>query len=60
LNIPGKLNPGARPPESESLTFLKEGYEQIDFAFPNADSAIIKPGDKRYKNKVVILQILGS
>ena len=56
----GKLNPNARPPESESLTYLKPGYERIDFAFPNVDSVMIRSDDERYKNKVVILQILGS
>ena len=56
----GSLNENAQPPESESLTYLKEGYERIDFSFPNLDSTIINSDDERYKNKVVILQILGS
>ncbi len=56
----GKRNEKARPPESESLTYLKEGYERIDFAFPNVDSVIVSSGDERYKNKVVVLQILGT
>ena len=43
-----------------SLTFLKEGYEQIDFTFPNLEGEKISLSDKRYQNKVVILQIMGS
>jgi len=56
----GKRNENALPPESESLTYLKEGYDKIDFAFPNIDSVIVRSDDTRFKNTVVVLQILGS
>ena len=31
----GVKNPDAKMPDPESLTFLKEGYERIDFSFPD-------------------------
>lgn len=42
------------------LTYLKEGYSKIAFAFPDKDSTIVSLNDERFKNKVVIVQVLGS
>lgn len=44
-----------------SLTYLKKGYSDISFSFPNAkeSGALSFPGEK-YKNKVVVIQLLGS
>jgi thiol-disulfide isomerase/thioredoxin len=53
-------NEDAKPPESESLMFLKEGYERLDFSFPDADGVVVNSTDAQYENKVVIVQILGS
>lgn len=53
-------NENARPPESESLTFLNEGYERLDFSFPDVDGVKVNSNDEQYKNKVVIVQIMGS
>lgn len=47
-------------PDARDLTFLKEGYGQFDFSFPNLDGKKISLKDARYKNKVVLVQILGS
>lgn len=44
----------------EEMTFLKEGVEKVDFSFPNLDGELISLSDDFYKDKVVILQILGS
>ena len=56
----GIRNANARPPESESLTYLKEGYDRIDFSFPDVNGKVISSRDERFANKVVIIQILGS
>jgi thiol-disulfide isomerase/thioredoxin len=53
-----KENPAL--PNPESLTYLKEGYDRIEFAFPDVDANIIHLSDEKYKNKVVILQIFGT
>ena len=45
---------------ADSLTFLKEGYEGISFSFPNEEGEMISLSDEKYKNKAVIVQIMGS
>ncbi len=50
----------AQLPDAESLTFLKEGYDKIDFNFPDLNQNMITPSDERFKNKVLILQIFGT
>lgn len=44
----------------DSLTFLKKGYENINFSFKNLNGKTISLSDERYKNKVVIIQIMGT
>ena len=50
----------AKLPDAYSLTVLKPGYKKIDFTFPDLDKKPVSLADDQYKNKVVILQILGS
>ena len=47
-------------PSANDLTFLKEGYDRIDFTFPNSSDALVSLNDDRFKNKVVIVQIMGT
>lgn len=47
-------------PSADSLTFLKEGYDRLDFSFPNLAGEKVSLSDPRYQNKVVIVQLLGS
>jgi len=42
------------------LTYLEEGYDKIEFAFPNLKGDTIIFPNPSYQNKVVIVQILGS
>lgn len=56
----GVRNPDAKMPDPEKLTYLKEGYSNIDFAFPDLQGNMVKPSDERFRNKVVILQIFGT
>ncbi|WP_297693479.1 peroxiredoxin [uncultured Eudoraea sp.] len=46
--------------DEESLTFLKEGYEELQFSFPNANDALISLEDPRFNGKVVVVQIMGT
>lgn len=48
------------PPDAEALTYLKEGYDKIEFRFPDVDSNLVSLADEKFKNKVVILQIFGT
>jgi len=43
-----------------ALTGLKQGYERLNFTFPDIDGNPVSVNDKRFKNKVVIIQIMGS
>jgi thiol-disulfide isomerase/thioredoxin len=54
------LNEKATLPDASQLTYLKEGYKEIDFKFPNLEGQMVSLKDERYKGKVVILQIFGS
>ncbi len=47
-------------PDANSLTYLKEGYDQIDFSFPDLDGKMTSLKDEKYKDKIVILQIFGT
>ncbi|NCO64603.1 MAG: TlpA family protein disulfide reductase [Flavobacteriales bacterium] len=47
-------------PDENQLTFLKEGYDRIDFSFPDASGELISISDNRFKNKVVVVQIMGT
>ncbi|KAA6441338.1 TlpA family protein disulfide reductase [Dyadobacter flavalbus] len=55
-----KLDPNAALPDATKLTFLKPGYETVDFTFPDANGNNVSLKDERFKNKAVIIQILGS
>ncbi|MDB4293570.1 TlpA family protein disulfide reductase [Maribacter sp.] len=47
-------------PSADSLTFLKEGYEQLAFKFPDSEGNFISLSDEQFQNKVVLIQIMGS
>jgi thiol-disulfide isomerase/thioredoxin len=55
-----RRNERAELPDATSLTYLKEGYEKISFAFPDISGKSVSLDDPKYKGKVVILQILGT
>ena len=47
-------------PDANSLTFLNDGYDRFDFSFPNEKGEMIGLSDERYKDKVVLVQIMGT
>jgi len=47
-------------PDAYSLTGLKKGFNKIDFTFPALDGRKVSFSDKKYKNKIVLVQFLGS
>ncbi|WP_452227026.1 TlpA disulfide reductase family protein [Lacinutrix cladophorae] len=47
-------------PDANGLTFLKEGYNKIAFSFPDAKGNMISLENERFKNKVVLVQIMGT
>ncbi|GAA4468050.1 hypothetical protein GCM10023189_52690 [Nibrella saemangeumensis] len=59
-NWTARLDPNATLPNPATLTYLKPGNKTISFRFPDATGKVVSSNDERFKNKVVILQILGS
>ncbi|MGM5470191.1 peroxiredoxin family protein [Flavobacteriaceae bacterium LMO-SS05] len=55
-----KRNETYELPDPESLTFLKEGYDALAFTFPDISGNMVSLTDERFKNKVVIVQLMGS
>jgi thiol-disulfide isomerase/thioredoxin len=53
-------NENAALADPESLTYLKKGFEKIEFSFPDVDKKAVTLNDEKYKNKVVILQLFGT
>lgn len=47
-------------PSPDSLTFIKEGYDKFDFSFPNLAGETVSLSDPTFKDKVVIVQLMGS
>ena len=47
-------------PADTTLTYLNEGYKKLDFSFPDVDNRMVSLADEKYKNKVVIVQIMGT
>ncbi len=56
----GRLDPNVTLPDPLTLTHLKPGYENITFRFPDVDGKMTGLDDPRFKNKVVLIQIMGS
>ena len=44
----------------DSLTYLKPGFTKIDFNFKNLTGKNVSMSDEKFKNKVVIIQLMGS
>lgn len=53
-------NENATLPDPESLTYLKPGFDKIEFSFPDVNRKMVTLNDEKYKNKVVILQLFGT
>jgi len=46
--------------ESSAAFQLKGTMNKLDFSFPDLDSNLVSINDDRFKNKVVVIQIMGS
>ncbi len=55
-----KRNAAFELPNANELTFLKEGYDRLDFVFPNTADELIALSDDRFKDKVVVVQLMGT
>ncbi len=50
----------AELPDASQLTFIKKGYDQLDFTFPNLEGEPVSLQADKYQDKVVIVQIFGT
>ena len=55
-----KRNESFELPDADSLTYLKKGYDKLAFSFPDINGTLISLEDDRFKNKAVIVQIMGT
>ncbi len=53
-------NFAAQLPDVYSLTWLKEGYQKIEFSFPDLDGNPVALSDDKYRDKVVLVTLSGT
>jgi peroxiredoxin len=58
--VEGKLDANAALPDFKKLTFLKPGYDRLQFKLPTTSGEQISLQDERFKNKVVVIELMGS
>ncbi len=59
-NIEATKDDKAALPDVKKITYLKEGYDKLNFTFPNEKGEKISLSDDDFKGKVTVIQILGS
>ncbi|GJM34601.1 MAG: hypothetical protein DHS20C18_36020 [Saprospiraceae bacterium] len=55
-----KRNPNFELRDPDQLTYLKEGFETIDFTFENPEGGVVSLSDPAYQDKVKLVQLLGT
>lgn len=55
-----KRNENYELPSANTLTYLKDGYDSLDFVFPNTSDELVGLKDDRFKDKVIVVQIMGT
>ncbi len=56
----GRRSPDYQLPDARTLTYLKPGYDQLEFEFPGPDGALVSLRDQRFNRKAVVVQIMGT
>lgn len=55
-----KRNEDYELPNANELTFLNEGYDAFEFTFPDSEGKQVSLSDERFRNKVVVIQVMGT
>ena len=55
-----KRNSEAKLPDAYALTYLKEGFDRVEFSFPDLDGNLVSLTDEKYKDKVVLVTLSGT
>ncbi|MFT5141059.1 MAG: thiol-disulfide isomerase/thioredoxin [Rhodothermales bacterium] len=50
----------ARLPDAYALTYLKEGFDRLEFSFPDLDGLPVTLDDEQFRNKVVLVNLSGT
>lgn len=58
--INGKMNSDYKLASGDTLTYLKPGYDKLSFTFPDAKGKLVSLYDDRFKDKVTVVQLMGS
>lgn len=53
-------NEKAKVESSGAMMYLKPGEEKLAFRYPDLDSTIVSSTDERFRNKVIVVQLMGS
>ncbi|HMQ49110.1 MAG TPA: TlpA disulfide reductase family protein [Saprospiraceae bacterium] len=56
----GRRNSEFTLSDPDSLTFLKKGYDRLDFSFQNTQRKTISLSDSAFQSKVCLIQIMGT
>jgi peroxiredoxin len=59
-NLKAQWDPKAALPNLKKLTYLKPGFDRINFRLPSTRGEAISLEDARFKNKVVVIELMGS
>ena len=55
-----KRNENYELPDAKELTYIKEGYDEFNFSFPDATGKMVSLTDEGFNGKVRIVQIMGT
>lgn len=55
-----KKNENFKLQNAEDISFLKEKDATINFSFPDLDNKVVSLSDKKFANKPIIIQVMGS
>jgi thiol-disulfide isomerase/thioredoxin len=55
-----KRNENYKLPNMEALTYVKKGFDILNFSFPDTSGNMVSLSDPVYDDKVVIVQIMGT
>lgn len=56
----GVKNNNYELPDPYRLTYLNEGYDKLDFTFPDVNGQYISLSDERYNGKITLVEITGT
>jgi thiol-disulfide isomerase/thioredoxin len=56
----GKKNPAYRLPDPKTITFVDDTTAEVHFSLYNSQGRAVSLADEQFRNKVVIIQLMGS